>query len=253
MSNSRSGADIIIPNTLEAFINNALDLTANVVYSSYTLPNTTLIVDDLFHLREGMAVFVDGVATALISISRSTRTIVVSGDFSGASTIRVPKPFFFHGTPYNTNTQLAYLDDASKVPMIYLMEVLTERQEGYATFGVRTSMRLFFLDVANVEDWTNDQHYSNVIQGQRSLIARFLDTFAINKRYFTNLYSSAITNHAKFGLYVNNKGHLNSLFNDRLSGVELVIDVHAAPCRIDPELPTQDGAFSSAFSSAFDV
>lgn len=254
MSSRRT--NIIFPNRVESFINRDLDLTETVLRVNWDGgEETTFTVENMLHIREGIDVYVGSteVRKTVLRYDDTARTFVVedlTGDLENAKFIRVETPFFFHGTPAATASQIARLQDSSKVPMIYLMEVVNERGEQYG-IGLRASMRLFFLDVANHEDWTTDQHYSSVIDRMRRLMSRFLDNLGDNVIYFPELYGFTLTNHVKFGVYRNNQGHIKSLFNDRLSGCEALADVHAVPCDSAFILPS--GAFSAAFSDSFDI
>ena len=92
---------------------------------------------------------------------------------------------------------------------------------------MRVSRRLglFFLDVANYADWDTDQHYSNVIIPQSKLCDYFLANIRKYQGRIIGDRGGTQILHAKFGEYRDLKGHVNSIFNDRLSGVELSIDL----------------------------
>ena len=224
------GLNIIVPDVVEAFILNGLDLTEDVIMASSDGITTSLFVGALLHIREGMTVVVDGVTAPVSGVNASLKRINVLGDFPDAKQVTYQPPFFFHGTPYATNSHLSHLNDINKVPMIYLMEIINERFGGPESRGLTVDLRLFFLDVANFSDWMTDDHYSNVIIPMRALAARFVNGLTDSRRYFATDNGGRLVNHAKFGVFQNYKGHLNSLFNDRLSGVELYIEAQINNC-----------------------
>ena len=49
---------------------------------------------------------------------------------------------------------------------------------------------------------------------------------ARNSPVFGVIDELSLVNHIKFGVYTDNKGHLNSIFNERLSGIELSGSFH---------------------------
>lgn len=206
---------------IDTFIS-GLSLTGSVLSHSDDGTNTTLVLDNPYHIRFNMSLDVDGTDYTVVSVDHSTNTVIVSGVIADPVSFTVPNPFYFHGTPYATNAQIAYLDDSSKVPMIYLMEILREDIQSSDSSIERTAeLRLFFLDVANFQDWTTDQHYSKVITGLDNLVQKFILELKESNLFYTFDTSFRQINHVKFGQFQDLKGHIQSLFNDHLSGIEL--------------------------------
>lgn len=229
-----------IPDVLEAFIN-GLGYVADVWEAVYSAPNTTITVGNVLHLRAGLTVSIDGAGAEIISVDYGANSFVVSGDFSSASLVTFPTPFFFHGTPLATNSHISRLKDDSMVPMVYLYEVIRENLGGPNSRMIESSLRLFFLDVSNFQDWDTDEHYSLAIRPMRNLADYFIWSAKKQVGKMQAGDRSEIITHAKFGA-VNNKGHFQSIFNVHLSGVEVSIDLVFTDCSpykgINPPKPT---------------
>lgn len=216
---------LIVPDILEAFIQ-SLDLTFAIDQATYDGTNTVISIENTLHLRPGLSVDLsDGVLTArfsVVAVDSIDNTVTVAGDATSYTSATLPTPFFFHGTAYAVNSHISRLDDAAKVPMIYLHEIIRvqigDREE---TRGRYTQVRLFFLDVANYADWDTDEHYSEVVVPQLKLSDYFIAQSRQSPKFFLDDRGGTQIAHVKFGQFMNEKGHLQSIFNDRLSGAEL--------------------------------
>lgn len=219
---------MIVPDKIAEFIS-GLDLTSTI--TAMTLGAESLLtVENLYHARPGLSCFVSSKFFAeteytILGVDYDAKTVLINGnpiitEFE-LPQFRMPVPNYFHGTPYATNAHIGRLSDAAKVPMIYLLEILREELQGEdSMIETVADLRLFFLDVANFQDWDTDQHYSNVIVPMRNLMDAFVEQ-ARTSPIFGDIPVLDVITHVKFGVYQTNKGHLNSLFNDRLSGIEL--------------------------------
>ncbi len=191
----------------------------DVVSHSDDGTNTTIIVSDVYHARAGLQADVDGSDYEIVSVTEPG-TIVVNGVIADPLVLTLPDPFYFHGTPYATNSHLAAIEDwRNKTPFIYLLEIIRETFQGVESVIEREAdIRLFFLDNANFADWTTDQHYNMVINGQRRLLEKVV---AEMKQYyrFGLIENYDVYSHAKFGVYTDSQGHTNSVFDEELSGV----------------------------------
>lgn len=210
---------MIVVDEIETFIN-GLDLSSPIL-SAVIGATSVLTVENVYHARVGLNCIIDGFEFEIISVNYDANTVEVNGTPVTYILFEMPVPFYFHGTPYATNAHISRLQDSQKVPMIYLLEIIREQlQVEDSSIETIADLRLFFLDVANFQDWTTDQHYSNVIRPMRNLLDAFIDQ-ARNSPLFGELPALQVITHVKFGVYQDSKGHLNSLFNDRLSGIEL--------------------------------
>lgn len=210
---------MIVVDEIETFIN-GLDLSSAITAASVGA-ETTITVGNVYHARTGLSCLIDGDSFKILQVDYDANTVKVEGAPATTKVFSMPVPFYFHGTPYATNAHISRLKDSQKVPMIYLLEIIREELQAEDS-GIETiaDLRFFFLDVANFQDWDTDQHYSNVIRPMRNLMDAFVAQARISP-LFAELPALDVVTHVKFGVYQSNKGHLNSLFNERLSGVEL--------------------------------
>ena len=181
-----------------------------------------------FHARKGMFLTVEGTQYEILAVVNN-ESITIKGllTFKGKKPDKLfytlKNPFYFHGTPMMTNSHINGAKDEEKNPMVYLYEILKEKDKSLNSSIARESdLRLFFLDNANFSDWTTDDHYSKRIVGLNNLV----DTFIEKARDYTccfYLFETDFTriNHIKWGVWRNNSGAEESLFDDQLTGVEL--------------------------------
>lgn len=159
---------------------------------------------------------------------------------TGETEVIFPKLHFFHGTTMAANGELSRLDDPAKVPMCYLHEVIREELGGPTSRVSRANIRLFFLDVANYGDWNTDQHYEKVIRPMRNFSDYFRVELAKNNKNF-RLENSTLYTHVKFG-FLNQRGQFESIFNSRLSGIEMQVELLISECNtnrgLNSEKPT---------------
>lgn len=217
---------------LETFIA-GLQLTGQIESLNRTTENTTLTLaanSETYHLRENMNLLVNGTAYKVISFIKD-QEVTVEGVIKQAAEYQVPNPFYFHGTPLMTNGQING-KKPKQFPMVYLYEILREREKNIDSSIVRESdLRLFFLDTANFEDWTTDDHYSNRLIGLNCLVDFFIKT-ARNDRCQFELYETEFTriNHVNWGVFRDNKGHESKLFDEQCTGVELSFTLPLKNC-----------------------
>ncbi len=215
---------------LEEFID-TLALSGQVSSFSDDGVNTTLVVSETFHARKKMQLNVDGTNYEIFSVVNNT-SITVVGVLAAADSYTVPNPFYFHGTPMMTNAHINGAKERDKVPMIYLYEILRERDKRENSRIVRESdLRLFFLDSANFDDWETDDHYTQRLLGLNNLVNTFIETareyqccFYLFETDFTRI------NHVKWGVWKDNAGHDRRLFDDNLTGVELSFTLPLKKC-----------------------
>ena len=186
----------------------------------------TLHVCNPLHAQPGFKTVINGVTYRITEVTPETITVTgsvvpVVGEFE------LYRPFFYHGTPIATNTELQKERNASnKTPMVWLLRPFKERYHNGGAYERHTTLRLFFLTQADHALWLTDQADDEAIQPMRRLLFHFLNHLATFKdsecqRVFdiTNL-DYDVTEYAKFGVYLNNNVD-KSLFADQLAGVEL--------------------------------
>jgi hypothetical protein len=215
---------------LEEFIA-SISLSGLVLGYSNDGTNTTLTVAKTYHARARMLLNVDGIDYPILSVVNN-EAITVSGVILLPVTYTVPNPFYFHGTPMMTNANhINGADPDQKVPMIYLYEILRERDRPTDSRILRDSdLRLFFMDSANFSDWTTDDHYTNRLVGLNNLVDAFIDAAKAYKCFYTYDTDFTRINRPNWGVFFDNKGNLERIFDDELSGVELSFTLQLKSC-----------------------
>lgn len=209
----------------------SLDLSGGVISSSDDGTNTTIVAEKTYHARPKMTIDIDGNPFVVVSVINDA-SIEVVGVISSPAIYKVPNPFYFHGTPILTNTHINGAKDDQKTPMIYLYEILREKDRKEDSAVVRESeLRLFFLDNANFGGWGTDDHYSKRLRGLNNLVDEFIDTarkygccFYLYETEFNRI------NHVNWGKWVDSKGHKKVIFDDDLTGVELTFTLPLKNC-----------------------
>lgn len=217
---------------LEDFIS-ALDLSGTFTNAVFDGTNTIVSVEKTFHARARMLLNISGVDHPIVSVVNNT-SITVSGDATGAAndTYTVPNPFYFHGTPMMTNAHINGALDRDKVPMVYLYEILKERDKNiFSRVRRESDLRLFFLDNADFSDWETDDHYSQRLIGLNNLVDEFIEQargykccFYLDDTDFTRI------NHVNWGVWKDKAGHIKRIFDDELTGVELSFTLPIRKC-----------------------
>ena len=135
---------------------------------------------------------------------------------------------YYHGTVIATKEELSRKELSSdKFPMAFLLEIIEDdfNNKDDSRVDRNSQLRLFFLSETDENNWTTNEHYEFSIKPMRNLLYKFIahlnDSNLIGK-----IDSYKATNHAKFGVYLSSKGgHTQRIFDDKLSGVELRIDL----------------------------
>lgn len=183
----------------------------------------TITVCNRLNIREGSLFTIDGEEYKALTVNGNT--ITYEGLIPIDKYIYPNKPFYFHGTPIATGGELNTIDNSiNKLPMVYLYEVIRDNivTDKLSALERESTIRLFFLDEANFSMWDTDKHYSNAILPQANYAYAFLD-YLKNSPTIGVIESAELTYHAKFGISINQNGHIKNLFADELSGVELTL------------------------------
>lgn len=216
---------------IENIINN-IDFTYKITSFSDDGENTSIVVERTYHTRFHSIVNDTISDFTVLSVDESTKTIVISGLINTSNPITLNPPFYFHGTPFNTNAELDLIrQTADKVPFIYLYEVLSERvnNDPDSLFQSEPTLNLFFLDIFNKRgDLKTDQHYKSVIIPMRNLLNEFI--IALNASSRVGLFDDyRVINRVNFSDDRTFSGRedsltgeqMSSIFNLSLSGVQL--------------------------------
>jgi len=177
-------------------------------------------------------VIVNNVEYEIASIDGNT--ITVNGTIPLAIELnwKLKLPFFIHGTPSQTNEELALHMKSQKVtPLAYLFEPITERfkQGDMNPIDREVDFVILFMNNYTVDQCTDDI-YVKSLNAMRSLSDLFIETMeddvALTDR--DGMWYS-YTTYAKHGFNYNRIGSKNgsftNLLNQNLSGLELAIHV----------------------------
>lgn len=154
-------------------------------------------------------------------------TSFVTGKVSGGSWIS-GAPFYFYGTPIEVNHDLLDVRAGqNKFPAVFLFDPIDtlENDDMMVNVGASPNLKIFFMnDWRNQEGWTTEDHYDNIIADMDSLKREFIKKLKANK-YVLEVTTYSTARHAKWGLFINNKGYKDPVFNEKLSGVSLDITI----------------------------
>jgi len=170
----------------------------------------------------------------------------------------LPNPTFIHGKLKAVTDELSKKQSTAIMPLIWLFELLPRRvpTNKLSIFETEGTIRLFFMNTANFQDYETEDHYEQVIIPMGNLITEFYSQLKRHKRTGLPVSISGRTNHAKFTTGGNSTtaGSEKNVLNKMLSGIELEIDL---PIKINLVCPTvvipevAGGAFDSSFDNSF--
>jgi hypothetical protein len=226
---------VIIPDVIDSFIK-SIDFSTNVTAYNVNGGNCIVTVSNILYARVGLTGYLNGEAFTITGVNYTNCTITFDGcPTTEPSVFSMDTPKYFHGTLYKINEQLSRIkNDSDKLPMSILFEVVRESLQGLES-DIETipTLNLAFLDRCDFKNWNTDQHYEYVIYAMRNLLQIFVDN-AVNESIspFGNVTTIApnVENHANFGIFQQNKGHVNSLLNEHLSGCTLSGDFPIRRC-----------------------
>lgn len=184
--------------------------------TSYLFPLFEFVIDDVSYkvLEESF-------------MSNKSLVIESTATLEQGQTIILPELKYYHGTIIATKQELELVKfTKDKFPMVYLLETLSDEFNNVDDSPIdRTSfLRMFFLTETDEENWNTNQHYNYAIVPMRNALYQFVD--ALDRSPIIGQFDSyEAINHAKFGVNMQEKGHTKRIFNDKLSGVELQINL----------------------------
>lgn len=208
-----------------------LDLSGKVLSTSDDGTNTTLVLENSYHLREEMPITIDNVEHLVISSIAKDNTVVVGGVIANAECYKVPNPFFFHGSNYIVNYEFDNLPDESKLPMFYMENLIREDWGSQNAPYIKPDFRFVVADWANFQDWQADDFVNKRLVGLRKL-AWAIRQKAFDYYKFGTIDGVIVEQFLKFGVYKQDSGVVDSLFNHTLSavGMRLTIPINNCNC-----------------------
>lgn len=218
----------------------SMDFTVTINSVEETDGTYVITTCDIYHAEPGRTVTIGGETFTITAIDADEKTISVTTEaelaedfWTGKTSFALYSPYFFHGTPIDTNKQLKDINRAQdKTPMVWLHEQYQEDfSENNRDVHERVSdFRIFFLTQSDHTDETGTL-YSDKTRPMHRLSEQFIE---IMKTYTNARYERVFStdtlkwrrlNFNRLGVFINNKGMEQSLFVDSLSGCELDISV----------------------------
>jgi hypothetical protein len=177
---------------------------------------------------------IDGIDYIIVSFVINDHIVVTSSPYAtgiapepAVDSFDIPAPNYLHGTIKQTSNEITEVMDKTTVyPLIYLNELIIEDFDYDELHPLeRTSpLRIFFLETHNGE--LTEDTKTLVLDPVNNLVDEFIKilrkTPYINKGAFT---PGKRTNLSLFGVYQFSKGNVSNYFNDKLTGVELAINL----------------------------
>jgi hypothetical protein len=186
----------------------------------------TLEVCDSSYLRTGSRFSFAGNDYKVVSFVNNT-TLVIQGDVVLEGSFTLNPPLFITDTPQGANNELQLKNgDLDRHPFVWLLENFpTTFNNTNSSTVADARVRLFFLDVANSEEWLNKDHRDECIKPMRNLIDTFINDLQrkISGKLSHKATPFTVTDRVRFGIYTTDRGNTESIITEDLSGVELDI------------------------------
>ncbi len=179
---------------------------------------------------ENPFVSVGGVSYEVVSFTADTDITVNFTALPSGPTWTSDAPYVYYGNPIQMSNEIDKEQNPNaKYPAIIVFENGNSVQElePISTIESTESLEMFFVDIANYEDWLIDDFYSNVVNAMEDLSYQFVDACREYK-YIEELTATATRERiSKWGVRLirSGKGSADTIFNDNLSGVSLRIDL----------------------------
>ena len=144
------------------------------------------------------------------------------GETNLSGTIYLPELFFITGTKRATNTEWTIADAnlSNKLPLVWLLEVISETGFGkMSAVEKEMDLRLFFLDETDPSQYYTADHREQVVKPMQKLMLEFIKVVE-NERTYKPIENYRFKTFSRFGVE-NDKGMLQNILDANLSGVSL--------------------------------
>ncbi len=202
---------------------NSLDFTIEIESFTQGDGETILDVCKTYHARTKSLITIGGQEYNIKSVVNNT-TIIIEGEPVNPTEGTLKTPNYFYGTATAVNNELSNMDKDLKFPMLYCYEIIPEKFYNAPDSAIdrEAEIRLYFLDNANFQDWTTKEHYNFVIKGMKNFQKHMIEKFNSCPK-IGDFEDFNTINHVKFGVWTDRKGHTSRIFNEKMSGVELLV------------------------------
>ena len=156
------------------------------------------------------------------------------GETNLSGTIYLPELFFITGTKRATNTEWTIADAnlSNKLPLVWLLEVISETGFGkMSAVEKEMDLRLFFLDETDPSQYYTADHRDQVVKPMQKLMLEFIKVVE-NERTYKPIENYRFKTFSRFGVE-NDKGMLQNILDANLSGVslELTLSRYKPKCK----------------------
>jgi hypothetical protein len=161
--------------------------------------------------------------TELVTDSYLVATPLI-GETNLSGTIYLPDLFFITGTKRATNTEWTIADAnlSNKLPLVWLLEVISETGFGKnSAVEKEMDLRLFFLDETDPSQYYTADHREQVVKPMQKLMLEFIKVVEIERTY-KPIENYRFKTFSRFGVE-NDKGMLQNILDANLSGVSLEV------------------------------
>lgn len=144
------------------------------------------------------------------------------GETNLSGLIYLPELFFITGTKRATNTEWTIADAnlSNKLPLVWLLEVISETGFGKnSAVEKEMDLRLFFLDETDPSQYYTADHREQVVKPMQKLMLEFIKVVE-NERTYKPIENYRFKTFSRFGVE-NDKGMLQNILDANLSGVSL--------------------------------
>lgn len=177
-------------------------------------------------------VTIGGTSYQVVAVVADTSfNVKYSGGLPSGSTWKADAPYFFKGNLIDQSQEIDRTKDFNqKYPAIIMPEITSIRliNDPLDINEMVASISLFFMNLANYEDWSIDDFYTKVVD-KMELLAIDFNTEADKHRHTGELddFDATINKISKWGVFtiINGADGQETLFNDNLSGVQYSIDL----------------------------
>lgn len=146
------------------------------------------------------------------------------GETNLSGLIYLPELFFITGTKRATNTEWTIADAnlSNKLPLVWLLEVISETGFGkMSAVEKEMDLRLFFLDETDPSQYYTADHREQVVKPMQKLMLEFIKVVE-NERTYKPIENYRFKTFSRFGVE-NDKGMLQNILDANLSGVSLEV------------------------------
>lgn len=226
--------DIDIIDLIESImsdLNNTLIFDSVVIGSNDEGDNTYTLTGNIKYMLEGGDVIINDITYTATSVDTTAGTFVIDAGETGldftnsAIKYKATEMYFYHGTPMQFNKEHGkdLKGNKLKYPCIFLWEPITEAlnfDESSIDYSL-ASLRMIFLDYVDKNNWTVDD-YRPTMKRMSSAALQFIKTIELRSdASIDDTQEINKTTHTNWGVVAVNRGHVQSLIDEKVGGVEL--------------------------------